>query len=132
MTPCKIGKPRLKPDAVRALPEFQILTAKQRAFVLLLADGVPAHLAAFGAFEFETIEAAQKSVTGFIRSKKVRAVLAKLFPDPKAELVEELDRIIADPNATPTAVDAVVAKGILLGILPTNFSLRKMLEVMIP
>jgi len=117
-------------EQIGALPEFGVLTEAQKTFVLMLANGEEPKHAVLGCYEFDSVKAAHKAVTGIVRSPRVRAVLARVFPDPKATLLEELGRAFESRGTTDQQIEALVVKGVALGVLPPTFSLKDYVEAL--
>jgi len=128
-----IQKSRLSSSQVQILPEFQNLPKKQKVFCPMVADGVEMRQACLGAFGFRDALSAQKALSKLTRRPKLRAVLARMFPsevreDAKRELLREVDELAADRHTTHAQVEALVAKGILLGLIPPRFTFEKSLQ----
>src|ERR1700679_142844 len=118
MSQSKFGVPKLTIEQLKSLPQFQKLTVPQRSYALSIVAGATASIAYSAAYPTASSANAARACHVPLRSKKLRALLAVAFgvEDSRRAFLDDLDRMIANPNSSMAQLNALIVRGHILGI----------------
>jgi Bacterial regulatory protein, Fis family len=115
----------LSPEAVEALPEFALLNAQQKTFLLLLAAGSGVVAATQGAYQCKDLRSAKCFAYELMRRRSLQPVLNKIFGemDDQSVFLKRVDALVRRGHrVTDAEFNSVVLYGAVNKFLPPDYS----------
>ena len=110
---------------IRKLPSYLDLTEKQRALVLeFTKNGGDKVAAVIAVYAHKSANGARVASYAYFKNPRVRRCLDEVFRvTKKDQYIREIDEAVRNPKLAMAQVEALAAKGRLLGFLPKNYRL---------